>query len=77
MTAALLKPLTFGEVLDDNDGRDEYYRASEVDALLARKDAALASMRRWVQLWRTNEIDSISAIRQVGIDFDVLEKNND
>lgn len=34
------------------------------------KERLVKSVRRWVQLWRTNDIDSSSAMRQIAIDLD-------
>jgi len=44
------------------------------DEDVCKQEALLASIRRWLQLWRTNDVDSTAAMRQIGIDFDVFEE---
>ena len=69
-----LESLSFSDICNmPKGGEESFYRCEPVDAMMAKKDAALKSIRRWLQLWRTKDIDSISAINQIGIDLEVLE----
>lgn len=73
-----LESLSFSDIANRTLlGDESFYLCEPVDSMMAKKDAALKSIRRWLLLWRTKDIDSISALNQIGIDLDVLENRRD